>query len=547
MILWNRHFLKISCISALAMILVSCSSEEDDSTSEATTSTSSTEVKESVETILGSGDNTATSISAMPNMSTFLGDSSSSLRLTAGEPAFTDIDTEDEIETYLTGNIETLLSEISDKITEGDFDGSDGVEKKIKKFQEAALKCEMMESTIGYLSELRDQTTSACYISEISQSNGGFLTYKSGTEYTDDDEVLLPSQDGSDKLVQLDIGTSESDDAQTIMIAITAADKILKYELDFCDADGNSTGRDTIEFDHSIGSDVPPLLRLTSRHAGGETTDNFSFNYGFHAVLQGPLEKDAEGDYTFKAGSERTFKAFGHNIFSSSSSTSNDYYRSLLTITDDELIIRERANGNETFSESGNTIKIEHGSRSLYGVNYSGTTIASTAILSGAGRRFWANKVTEGSNSSSEQGADRIAFIYNADATPRYETKSGAASALLAKISKINKKEDEILKDKPAKISFDLTTNRCGDTPTTYYELDVANETFIADIESKCENDLEEEDFDLGNMCHYIRRAQDDILGHQASLESNCSDCILSSEEEDEDLTIEDEISIEEE
>lgn len=517
-------------ISACLTTYIGCGSSDNGDTTESTGSTSSTAaIEESLTEALGGDSNAATSIKALPNLSSFLGGSTTSLT-TSTAPNFIDIDTPEEVEQYLSGDISTLLARVGEKVTSGDYTGEDGVEFLIKKFQRAALKCEMMESTLHNLSELRTQTTSACYISEISESEGSLLTYQSGTQYSSDAEVLVPTTDGTEKIVKLLM--PEDNEEEAIVISIKAADKVLTYQLDFCAADGTGLGRDLVQFDHRVEN--KPVLKMTTMHQGDEELDDNegTINYAFQASLEAPIQKNSTAKYEFIEGAERKFSAIGYEKFTGTGASSLEKFRSNISVTDNVMILRERSSGYEKWTENSNIIKVDHAERGMYGVEFSGTSFEDTKFTAGAGRRFWVLKATNGAEVDTDQGADRTAFEFNADATPQYETKVGVAKDILKKLAEVNHKTDSTLKEKPKKPSFDFATDSgCAATPTAVYLMDTSSAEF-ATIQSECENEIGDD----ASLCETIAQAQDDILNHIESMEQSCATCNIDSEDETEEL-----------
>ncbi|MDD9950256.1 MAG: hypothetical protein OXT67_01700 [Zetaproteobacteria bacterium] len=529
MVVRLKYATTVSCLCASLFLYTSCGESDSSETGESTSSATTTEsITNQIVSSLGGSEDAASSIKALPNLSSFLGSSSASLVATSA-PNFVDIDTPEEVQTYLSGDIAALLTKVGTKVSSGDFTGDEGVEKLIKNFRQAALKCEMMESTVHNLSMLRNQTTSACYISQISDSNAGVLTYQSGDEYASDEEVLLPNADGSAKVVRLEM--PDDADQEDIVITISAADKVLKYQLDFCAADGTGLGRDTVTFNHKEGD--RPVLEMTSMHSGEEKNGDDTYNFAFHAVLKAPIKKDSStGKYSFVEDAARHFNGIGYEKYAGTDSSFEDKFRSQIEVTSSEILLRQRASGYEQWSENSNTVRVDHAERSMFGVQYSGSSIADTKFTAGAGRRFWVTKSTIGSEVDSDKGVDRTAFEYNESASPRYETKVGVAKDILKKLAAVNHKTDDTLKEKPKKPSFDFSDNSCGATADSTYLLDLTSSSF-ATIAAECENELDvEAEGESANLCFHIERAQDDILDHLASMEASCSDCSVDSADE---------------
>ncbi len=496
-------------MSVVALIATSCGggSDDDDNDSGGIISQLST-----------------TSIADMPNLSTFLSSSGNATALAAlsgTPPAFADIDTVAEVATYLTGDVDAIISSITTKVAAQDWTG---VEAEIEGFNAAYLKCEMMQTTLENLSTLREQTTSACYVSEIGQANAGVLTHESGTQYSDDRAVFAPNSDGSEKIVRLNPG-----DDQYIMIAISVANKVLKYELDFCDATtAAGRGRDTIELDNSRDGQNP-TVKLTSQHSDTFTEDGVSAEFAFQGTLNGEVVKAADGSVSFASGVERTFEGSGFEKGKAPGGTFRHAYRTKISVNDSEMIVRDRDSGFDEFLEGTTKVRLEGVERAVYGVTYSGDTIGKTAISAGAGRRLWRQKATEGATVYNEKGVDKVAFSYNEAATPRYESKGDAAAAIVAKLKAIDFKADGVLKEKPAKPTFDFSASRCSATPTSTYALNLENAAF-ATIAAECENDLDDDTTgDDLSLCEGIAQAQDEVLSALDSLQTGCPTCDVNT------------------
>lgn len=452
--------------------------EEEEAADAATSSTGTSTTTDGTEIVPTNVSNLA----ALPDIgSLFQSSTSSSLRLAVSgtPPVFSEIKPS-TLETYLSPNITTLISNITGYVSASDWDA---VDTEVSSFRGAQSKCEAMQSVARQVTDLMQSTGSLCYMGNIGKSSEQILSYISGEEVAQD---AFFAQGAEDKVRQLQIGGPE---AQNIFFSIPGTNSnsdSYEIKLTFCDVNTNTSN----SIDHILVDNAAGKFTYTTASNRDEGENG---NFKWHAVISAALKETSAGDgFEFNQSSARTMES----KMSSSGSWGSHASNSIMTIAGGVINSHEIGTHSNTFDGS----TFSGSSKNILSANFSGTGANDIRIFEGAGKRI--GSWSDGSETNAH--TDVTGFEFNESATPQYATVT--SSTYLDTVNAVDLTTGLLSKDAPEDPDVSaIDSTICSSTPDSIYSLDMQSSGMVA-VEAACRNE-----YDNGRICDALRQQEHQI------------------------------------
>jgi hypothetical protein len=442
------------------------------------------------------------SVTNLPDFAAILGGSSSSgssimtHEAVVGTPkAFSKL-TKEDMETYFTGSLSTLLATLqSSSSTDAQ------IRQALGDFFSGQGKCFIAQGAAEQLQHLNEATTSVCYMTKFPTK--ATIDFVAGTQLSDPKTIF--DQQTADRTIKLNIKNApmmgksgvipieqqSGPEAFYIYFTITGSSTLpngYKAVMNMCmqnKGTWTNNGSETIELNRSTA-----VMTLT--HVGSDTFSDGSGS--FNSVLTSKVNEKSDGTYEWTGDRSMTVKGSFSGSFTFTQPSGQKL--SSLWVNGATISFSDTFNGSMDVSFSGsNTIvtsKFFHAnSNTVDGQTFSGTdkgyskvvgtgtTFDDFAILMGAGKHSFTHS---GQFSQSNQGA--LAFEYNENKSPRYVTTDASftaqtvtASELFTEVNAVDFAKDALLgNSSPTAPSTKELSFNCASppTPTMEYNFDMS-------------------------------------------------------------------------
>lgn len=428
--------------------------------------------------------NPVSNLTKLPDTADFASSNKASLTLTSFllndadavtglPPTFSTIKA-DNMETYFTGSISTLISSMKDAKGKKDWAT---LKSLVDSFHSASAKCQQIEDVARSMTVLAENTSSLCYMSKIGSKGSGALTFVSG-ETTADGDFFKPKADGTDTVRQITYG------ADVRKFQIYGAKSVPNgYKLAFARCDATTPKEYTVvTVDNAAGTFV--LSNFGSRPLRNNmTADDFSFK------LESALKYDAAtSTYTFDKAKDRNFTAKNYRV----DPTRTNTFNGSLTVSGSTLLSKLFMKDIFTAADANAAAIVQTELRK--GINYAsftGATVNDIKVFEGAGFQSSVRSHTGlGASTSFEQDAT-IGFEFNNTKSPQYDSvtkgiyvdKVTALAAGIATLSPFDIAAPTV----PDALPTEATT-LCAATASTIVQAKPRDSDAIKAIEKSCDD-----------------------------------------------------------
>jgi hypothetical protein len=488
-----RHLWLAVFLAGSTLTMYSCGADDSEDEDTAATGTFSETSKTKVDS-LSSIPDIGTLLVASDSGSLALQDSADAV--TGTPPKFKDISA-DNVETYLSGDVDTLITELSSAVDSNDWDT---VDAKVAQFRNGQAKCQIMQDASRQIGDLASASTSSCYMRKIDDPDrtDRLVEYVSGEE-VEQGNFFKPAAETVVRAMQLanDPYAKENGGKETIYFEIQGSGVepgVYQVSLNFCSDDGKLRNKETIRVDNNEGT------LTTSMYSGGTDSheydgQTFTQTYAHEMALSAGLTENADGDIEFDPTQARTMSIKGTYESDSDSGAFNGEIK----VKDGTLTTKFI--GQHSSSFDGQEFSFTDKGASV--VRYTGSTMNDVSIYEGAGKR--SGSFDDGNNS--DTFTEDVGFEFNEDAAPQYDTVT--SSDYITAVNEIDFATDELLKNDspqdPDASSVD-DNSICSQTPVSVYKLDMS-QAGMQDVASSCEVGFRDGD----RICDALRNQENKV------------------------------------
>ena len=415
----KSKFMKYASWVLVLGIAVGCGNDGDDDeeTTADTTSTAGTPYAPgSTSTASGSSiAGGALNLSAMPTISDIVSTSSSPLNIAVSgtPPKFSDLSSSN-LETYLTGSVSTMISNITTEAAKASPNWT-VVQGYVDTFRQGQTKCRIMEHAARQIDELSSRTNSSCYMKEIDKPSNSLLEWVEGNNQIAAGAFFTaPAGTTAANPIIREIHMEAQGDLpeQRIRFRISNDANIYTVKLTFCQ-NGSAGGSDLIEVNSNTGSES---MTYTTYHAGSDSFGGETQTYEFSSVIRATIASavDSAGgvNLVFDKSQPRTMESRG----SMSSGSFQHSFNGSLLVSGDQLTNKFVMSGAHTFNNKTFTNDV----RSYSKVRFSGDSSSSVAVYEGAGRTIGSFKDPD--QSSAQSFDEQVGFEFQDTSSPQFAT-----------------------------------------------------------------------------------------------------------------------------
>ena len=360
------------------------------------------------------------SLTLVPDTDTMVASNSSTTSLlTTGTPPFVKDITPDNMATYFTGNVTTLLSQIEAARSSRNWDS---VKTLVQTFYEGNAKCQVIEQTSRILTKLRGETSDLCMLKGLGKETGLF-TVRSGTAI---EEGMFFTPVEKDVVRKFDTG----DRSHVFQIQGTSTEANV-YQLTMTSC-LNTTALRAFRVRVDNAARTLKITVAAKANDRGVTTNQASFE------LTGGIKKDGDS-YVADTAVAREVTASGKGSFTNGGNTNSFAENGKLTISGDVMtaITMTRNTGGSSANPFNNLM------RNAISVQFNGTGINDLVVYQGAGKNRSVMTGTHNGNSISQDRTQSIGFDFNNTVSPQYTTVS--TGTYVDNVAAVNFATDSIL------------------------------------------------------------------------------------------------------